>query len=135
VWSLRAVWGLAVAWWLVAPVEAATFEAYRLNEAGVEEIQRGNLESGIGPLRSGPAVGATGRGDPEESGSGAYCTWRQVTADRTDAACRGAVPAALEADRTEVAGWLGLGDVQLKRRDPRGRSTAFGAPPVWTRTA
>ena len=125
VWSLWAVWGLAVAWCLAAPVGAASPEAYRLNEAGVAEVRGGNIETGIelfgralqleprdGGIRKNLARARIALGD------------RLLLTGQTQRAEEQYL-ASLEVDRTEVAGWLGLGDVQLKRRDPRGALDSF----------
>ncbi|HEX7549309.1 MAG TPA: tetratricopeptide repeat protein, partial [Candidatus Methylomirabilis sp.] len=116
---------MAVAWCLAAPVRAASPEAYRLNEAGVAEVRRENLETGI------ELFGRALQLEPRDEGIRKNLARARIAlgdrllltgqTQRAEEQYR----ASLEADRTEVAGWLGLGDVQLKRRDPRGAIDSF----------
>jgi tetratricopeptide (TPR) repeat protein len=115
----RAVCGVALACCLAGPVLAANPEAYRLNEAGVAEVRSGNLEAGI------ELFGRALKIDPQDEGIrknlARTCTalgHRLLESGQVQRA-EEQYGASVEADPTEVAGWLGLGEVQLRRRDPR----------------
>jgi tetratricopeptide (TPR) repeat protein len=116
---------LAVAWCLIAPVEAASPEAYRLNEAGVAEVRKGNLEAGIGLFSQ--ALQFEPRDESLRKNlarTRIQLGNRLLQAGQTQRA-EEQYRASLDADATEVAGWLALGDVQLKRRDPRAALESF----------
>ena len=122
---LSCAWGFAVAWGLIAPVQAASPDSYRLNEAGIAQIQAGNLEAGIG------LFGQALKLDPRDENirknlarARIQLGDRLLRAGQTQWA-EDQYQASLEADATEVAGWLALGDVQLRRRDPRGAVESF----------
>ena len=92
-------------------------DAYRLNEAGVSEVRRGNLEAGIALFAQALQL------DPRDQGIRKNLARARIQlgngllqAGQTQRA-EEQYRASLEADATEAAGWLALGDVQLRRRD------------------
>ncbi len=112
-------------WCLAGLAHATNLEAYRLNEAGVGEVRRGNLEAGIGLFARALEI------DPQDESirknlarSRLLLGDRLLQAGRSQQAER-EYRASLEADPSEVRGWLALGDVQLRGRDVRGAIESY----------
>ncbi len=124
-WLRQALVGALIVGGSVAPVWAGNPEAYRLNEAAVVEVRRGNhdaalellvraaaLDPGDGSIRSNLARVRTVLGH------------RLVQAGRLHEA-EVQYRAALDADAREAAAWIGLGELQLRQRDAREAAEAF----------
>jgi tetratricopeptide (TPR) repeat protein len=125
VWARRILVGVLVSGWFVVPANAAHPEAYRLNEAAVAEVRRGNPEAALELLTRAATL------DPRDAAiRGNLARVRTVVAHRLTQAGRLAEAevqyrAALDTDSGEVAAWVGLGELQLRRRDPREAVEAF----------
>ena len=125
VWSRQILVGVLLAGWFVVPAQAAHPDAYRLNEAAVAEVRRGNPEVALELLTRAATL------DPRDAAiRGNLARVRTVVAHRLTQAGRLAEAevqyrAALDADSGEVAAWVGLGELQLRRRDPREAVEAF----------
>jgi len=125
VWLWQAVIGALIAGGSVVPAGAVSPEAYRLNEAAVVEVQRGNHEAALDLLVRASAL------DPGEASIRRnLARVRTVVGHRLTQAGRFQEAevqyrAALDADAREAAAWVGLGDLQLRQRDPRDAAEAF----------
>jgi len=108
-----------------APADATHPDAYRLNEAAVAEVQRGNPEAAVDLLSRAMALDPA---DPAIRGNLARV--RTVVGHRMTQAGRLREAelhyrAALDVEPNEGAAWLGLGEVHLRQRDPRAAVDAF----------
>jgi Flp pilus assembly protein TadD len=125
VWFRRILVGVLLAGWVVVPAQATHPEAYRLNEAAVAEVRRGNPEAALELLTRAATL------DPRDASiRGNLARVRTVVAHRLTQAGRLSEAevqyrAALDADPGEVAAWVGLGELQLRQRDPREAVEAF----------
>jgi len=125
VWLRQALVGLLIAGGSVVPAQATSPEAYRLNEAAVVEVRRGNHEAALDLLVRAAAL------DPGDAAiRGNLARVRTVVGHRLTQAGRFQEAevqyrAALDADAREVAAWVGLGELQLRQRDPREAVEAF----------
>ena len=125
VWSRRILVGVLLSGWFVVPAQATHPEAYRLNEAAVAEVRRGNPEAALDLLTRAATL------DPRDAAiRGNLARVRTVVAHRLTQAGRLSEAevqyrAALDADPGEVAAWVGLGELQLRQRDPREAVEAF----------
>jgi len=125
VWSCRILVGVLLSGWLVVPAQATDPEAYRLNEAAVAEVRRGNPEAALDLLTRAATLDSR-----DASIRGNLARVRTVVAHRLTQAGRLSEAevqyrAALDADPGEVAAWVGLGELQLRQRDPREAVEAF----------
>ncbi len=105
--------------------QAASPEAYRLNEAAVAEVRRGNPDEALALLIRAAAL------DPRDSAiRGNLARVRTVIGHRLARAGRmqdaeAQYRAALDAEPNEVSAWIGLGELQLRQRDPRAAEDAY----------
>jgi tetratricopeptide (TPR) repeat protein len=124
-WVGRSVAGLLIAVSCGAPAHATHPDAYRLNEAAVAEVQRGNPEAALDLLTRAAAL------DPGDTAiRGNLARVRTAVGHRLTQAGRLRdaelqYRAALDVEPDQIAAWLGLGEVQLRQRDPRAAVEAF----------
>ena len=109
----------------VAPARAASPEAYRLNEAAVAEVRRGHHDAALDLLVRAVSL------DPGDAAIRSNLArvrtvvgHRLVHAGRVQEA-EVQYRAALDADPREAGAWIGLGELQLRQRDPRDAAEAF----------
>jgi tetratricopeptide (TPR) repeat protein len=118
-WCGHGLTGLLIVAGMAVSVQAATPEAYRLNEAAIAEAQRGNHEAAIAllvrALRLDAGDEAIRKNLAGQRTVLGHRLLRSGQAQRAEEEYR----AALELDASEVSALLGLGEVQLQRRDPR----------------
>jgi tetratricopeptide (TPR) repeat protein len=125
VWLRQALIGVLIAGASVAPVWAANPEAYRLNETAVAEVRRGHHEAALDLLVRAAAL------DPGDTSIRSnLARVRTVVGHRLAQAGRVQEAevqyrAALDADPREAGAWIGLGELQLRQRDPREAAEAF----------
>jgi len=125
VWVRRALIGALIAGASVAPARAANPEAFRLNEAAVAEVRRGQPDAALDLLVRAVAL------DPGDASIRSnLARVRTVVGHRLTQAGRlqeaeVQYRAALDADARETAAWIGLGELHLRQRDPREAVEAF----------
>ena len=124
-WSRQALAGLLIAAGLAVPAQATNPEAYRLNEAAVAEVRRGDHEAALDLLTRAAAL------DPRDASiRGNLARVRTVVGQRLVQAGRFREAevqyrAALDADPAEMSAWLSLGELQLRQRDPTTAAETF----------
>ena len=124
-WVRRVLIAAIVAGGSAGPARALSPEAYRLNEAAVAEVRRGNHEAALELLVRASAL------DPDEAAIRSnLARVRTALGHRLAHAGRWQEAevhyrAALDVDAREAAAWLGLGELQLRQRDPRDAVEAF----------
>jgi Flp pilus assembly protein TadD len=100
-------------------------EAYRLNEAAVSEARRGNHEAALDLLTQAASL------DPRDVAiQGNLARIRIIVAHHWARSGRAREAellyrAALDVEPAQVSAWLGLGELQLRQRDPRAAAEAF----------
>ncbi len=120
VWSRRILVGVLLSGWFVVPAQATHPDAYRLNEAAVAEVRRGNPEAALELLTRAATL------DPRDAAiRGNLARVRTVVAHRLTQAGRLSEAevqyrAALDADPGEVAAWVGLGELATPAAGPAG---------------
>jgi tetratricopeptide (TPR) repeat protein len=110
---------------MLGTAHATNAEAFRLNEAAVAEVRRGNDEAALDLLTRAAAL------DPRDSAIRGNLArvrtavgHRWMRAGRLDEA-ELLYRAALDAEPAEVSAWLGLGELQIRQRDPRAGAEAY----------
>jgi tetratricopeptide (TPR) repeat protein len=125
VWLRQVLIGALIAGASVVPARAANPEAYRLNETAVAEVRRGHHEAALDLLVRAVAL------DPGDASIRSnLARVRTVVGHRLAQAGRVheaevQYRAALDADAREAGAWIGLGELQLRQRDPREAAEAF----------
>jgi tetratricopeptide (TPR) repeat protein len=124
-WFRHALTGLLIAGGLAVPAQATSSEAYRLNEAAVAEVGRGNHEAALDLLTRAATL------DPRDAAiRGNLARVRTVVGQHLAQAGRFREAevqyrAALDADPAEMSAWLSLGDLQLRQRDSKAAAETF----------